>query len=183
MKTIQNKISQLKQFINKIDYKITQTENETLQKIFDKIKKDKEYRNIFFKANWELILICSELPEGDEANSSYYEGEEFSNIYKIYCNTFKNFPQGMYDICENIFFLKKDTINVLKQFEYIDEYYNGCYIYKFNQIFISISKFYFEKIQNKKLKIKETLNECKKCKYYSICKNQEKCRDLLGEAL
>ena len=27
------------------------------------------------------------------------------------------------------------------------------------------------------------LNECKKCKYYSICKYQEKCRDLLGETL
>ena len=183
MKTISDKISQLKKFKNKIDYKITQIENETLQKIFDKIKKDKEYRNIFFKTNWELILICSEIPEGDESNASYYRGEEFSNVYKKYYKTFENFPQGMYDVCENIFFLKQDTIEVLKQNEETDEYYAVVNIFKFNQIFVSISKFYFEKIQNKKLKIKETLNECKKCKYYSICKYQEKCRDLLGETL
>ena len=182
MNSVSDHISNLKELKNKIDYKITQIENETLQKIFDKIKKDKEYRNIFFKSNWELILICSEIPEGDEVNSSCY-GEAFSNVYKEYCKTFKNFPQGMYDVCENIFFLKKDTIEVLKQIEEVDEYYTAVDIFKFNQIFVSISEFYFEKIQNKKLKIKETLNECKKCKYYSICKDQEKCRDLLGETL
>ena len=183
MNSVSDHISKLKKLKNKIDYKIAQIENETLQKIFDKIKKDKEYKNIFFKSNWELILICSELPEGDEANSSYYRGEEFSNVYKKYYKTFENFPQGMFDVCENIFFLKKDKIEVLKRIEEIDENYTAIDIFKFNQIFVLISKFYFEKIQNKKLKIKETLNECKKCKYYSICKYQEKCRDLLGETL
>ena len=44
MNSVSDHISKLKELKNKIDYKIAQIENETLQKIFDKIKKDKEYK-------------------------------------------------------------------------------------------------------------------------------------------
>ena len=183
MKTISDKISQLKKFKNKIDYKITQIENETLQKIFYNIKNDKNYEKIFFKKNWKVLLLCH-LIEGEDYQDNYHENGE---KYKDETNNFndillKNLPESISEFENNIEFEREkdnsfDYIQVLFYKEVVDEDFICYRKYNFNEEFVKIADFYFKNKRGYD-NVFKTLNsyfkDCDKCKFLSLCGNRDK---------
>ena len=104
-----------------IEKRITNLEKNTLNNILFKIKKNEEYKKYFFLNNWQLLFLCSCLPEGDFVYDGQSDGEQWNEIFaNIEQNEIKDLLHENIEEFPNLVFFKKneryeDEINVLNK--------------------------------------------------------------------
>ena len=181
--SLKTKINKYETLKIKIENSISALEDAAIEEVFKKIKEDENYKKFFFISNWQLIFACSILPYGDFSNKEFYKGELYpKEINRIFDFVFtEKITNDINELKEYICISKNDNIKVLKNEIKLGGYYEFFDEYSFNKKFKKIAKFYFENEYDYVKIIKNYLEYCKECQYFTICKEQNQCVNNLGD--
>ena len=183
-------LEKIEEEINKMQSLKNEKINEQIEAVFKKIKNDKEYEKSFFIKNWKIILFGIYLKKGfDYQNDSYDSGPEYQEFLSSIENfeelkeskkIIKYFPYNIAFLDTTIIIDndKQYFIEVFKSSDVVDENYSGSTDYYFLDRFIdTIINFYSAKqtvtVEKFRVLVDSYFSDCKKCKFFSTCSQQE----------